>query len=456
MAVTVASVDPERVARIETSEEGHFLERKSKRISPAKLTKAMSAFANADGGELYVGLEDGGGWDGFGSIEDANGHLQAFDSTFPLSRDFQYEFLASPNRTGYLLRASVFKTKDIKCASDGIAYVRRGARSHPCTGADELALLERTKGLTTHETQLIAYPLEELTNSLTTIEFMLNVIPESEPGPWLRKQHLVESDKATVAGTLLFHDEPQVHLPKAAVKVYRYATMAPEGTRETLAFDPVSIEGSIYSVIHNAVARTVTEVERIEVYTSEGLQHIQYPDEALHEIITNAVLHRDYAINDDVHVRIFDNRVEVESPGRLPAHITPDNILAERFARNPLIVRLINKFPNPPNKDVGEGLNTAFAAMKRLQLQAPIITERDSSVLVNIRHEKLASPESRVVEYLRNNSTINNSKAREITGVQSEGEVRRVFKRLVAAREIEQVPGTIKGGTLYRLPSREK
>jgi len=38
---------------------------------------------------------------------------------------------------------------------------------------------------------------------------------------------------------------------------------------------------------------------------------------------------------DDVHVRVFDNRVEVESPGRLPAHVTPENILEERFARNP-------------------------------------------------------------------------------------------------------------------------
>jgi len=65
-----------------------------------------------------------------------------------------------------------------------------------------------------------------------------------------------------------------------------------------------------------------------------------------HEIITNAVLHRDYSVADDVHIRIFDNRVEVVSPGMLPAHITPENILSERFARNAAIVRLINKFPD--------------------------------------------------------------------------------------------------------------
>jgi ATP-dependent DNA helicase RecG len=76
--------------------------------------------------------------------------------------------------------------------------------------------------------------------------------------------------------------------------------------------------------------------------------------------LTNAVIHRDYGIADDIHIRIFDNRVEIESPGRLPAHITPANILDERYSRNGAVVRYINKFPDAPNKDVGEGLNTAF------------------------------------------------------------------------------------------------
>ena len=111
---------------------------------------------------------------------------------------------------------------------------------------------------------------------------------------------------------------------------------------------------------------TVTEVEKIKRMGPTGLVAITYPHETLHEIITNAVIHRDYSIADDVHVRIFDNRIEVQSPGRLPAHITPDNILNERFARNGAIVRLLNKFPNPPNRDVGEGLNTAFEKMHQL------------------------------------------------------------------------------------------
>lgn len=109
--------------------------------------------------------------------------------------------------------------------------------------------------------------------------------------------------------------------------------------------------------------------------------------------MTNAVLHRDYSIPDDVHIRIFDNRVEVQSPGLLPAHITSENILEERFSRNGIMVRLINKFPDPPNKDVGEGLNTAFEAMRTVRLVEPEIKQQGMNVIVTLKHESLASPE---------------------------------------------------------------
>lgn len=153
------------------------------------------------------------------------------------------------------------------------------------------------------------------------------------------------------------------------------------------------------------------------------------------------MIHRDYSITDDIHVRVFDNRVEVENPGRLPAHITPDNILDERFARNPALVRLINKFPNPPNKDVGEGLNTAFEAMMKLKLKPPMVFQKDNTVLVAIRHEPLASPEELVMDYLSTNAEINNTKAREVCHIGSENKMKRVFERLMERKLIERIPG---------------
>ena len=169
----------------------------------------------------------------------------------------------------------------------------------------------------------------------------------------VEKQLLLVDDKPSVGAVVLFADEPQAALPKrCGIKLYRYKTTDAEGTRESLDFDPISIEGCAYDQIRAAVRETAKIIESVRIRATAGLASITYPETAIHEVITNGVLHRDYSIADDVHIKIFDNRVEVLSPGTLPGHVTAENILNERFARNASIVRLINKFPNPPNKDV--------------------------------------------------------------------------------------------------------
>jgi ATP-dependent DNA helicase RecG len=227
-----------------------------------------------------------------------------------------------------------------------------------------------------------------------------------------------------------------------------------KATRETLASDPRTIEGNVYTQIQNAVRATQEIVEGVRVMGPAGLEDISYPPVALHEILTNAVLHRDYSIADDIHIRVFDNRVEVESPGRLPGHVTEQNILDERFARNGSIVRLINKFPDPPNKDVGEGLNTAFDAMRNAQLKAPQIRQLQNSVLVTIRHERLASAEELILAHLRQNPTITNGIARQLTNIGADYKIRAIFIRLEKAGQIERVPGRERSRTTWRLKRR--
>jgi ATP-dependent DNA helicase RecG len=451
MSIGVAAVKADEVNRILKTEEGHFADLKAIEVAPAKLSRSISAFANADGGELYIGVDEDSSrgtrkWRGFTRIEDANGHLQAFESVFPLGQYFSYEFLQKADQSGgYVLHVNVQKSRDIKKSTDGTPYVRRGAQNISVKTEEALDVLKRNKGITSFESETIAIPLDFVTNSETIIEFMLSIVPIVEPSTFLHKQLLMHDGKPTVAAVLLFSDEPQAALPKrSATKIYRYKTTDAEGSRENLAFDPITIEGSIYRQIYAAVAKSVELIQDISYLGSSGLEKIEYPIETLHEIITNAVLHRDYGMADDVHVRIFDNRVEVESPGRLPAHITAHNILKERYSRNGNIVRWINKFPDPPNKDVGEGLNTAFAAMKKLKLKDPVIKETDHSVLVEIRHQRLASPEQMIMEYLDNFPQITNKIVRKLTGIGSENTVKSIFYRLAEAKQIERVPG--KGG----------
>jgi ATP-dependent DNA helicase RecG len=302
--------------------------------------------------------------------------------------------------------------------------------------------LERNKGITSFENEPVSVDVANVCNSQTAIKFILEVVPTSEPEPWLKKQELIKDGKPTVAGIVLFSDLPQAVLPKrTGIKIYRYKTGEAEGSRDTLVGIPTSVEGCAYDMIKETVRLTKETISNIQVLGTKGLEPVTYPTETLHEVITNAVLHRDYSIADDVHVRIFDNRVEVESPGRLPAHITAKNILKERFARNGNLVRVINKFPDAPNKDVGEGLNTAFEAMRNLRFKDPVVLEPENAVIVQIKHERLASAEDIVMEYLENNDAITNRVARGLTGIKSENSMKLVFLRLRDRKLIEPVPG---------------
>jgi ATP-dependent DNA helicase RecG len=443
--------------------EGHFHDLKSKNIAPAKLTKTISAFANAAGGELYVGVDERTGpagakirsWRGFSDPEEANGHIQAFEQFSPLGTYVKATFLWCASEQGLVLLLEILRTREIARATDGIAYVRRGAQNLPFQTEEQLARLRLDKGITSFETESVRADLGAITNSTITLEFLLSVVPTAEPEAWFRKQLLIVDNKPTVAAVVLFAELPQAILPKrCAIKILRYKTTEPAGSRETLDFDPLTIEGCLYDQIFAAVNETVRVVEGVQILGPSGLENIKYPNETLHEIITNAVLHRDYSIAADIQIRVFDNRIEVESPGILPGHVTTHNILTEQFARNGMIVRLINKFPNPPNKDVGEGLNTAFQAMRALRLKDPLIEERETSVVVQIRHERLASPEEAILSFLQRHDEITNAVARQVTGITSENKVKDVFYRLRDAGKLERVPGRLGSASAWRRPPR--
>ena len=456
MPIDVKIISDEQASKVTLIEEGEFADVKATEIAPSKLTRTIAAFANNDGGDLYVGIAGVGPqkyreWRGFADIEASNAHLKIFDELFPLGTNFDYQLLRNLNLPGLVLHVQVNKTQAIMKASNGIAYLRRGAQNVPITTPEAIKRLEYNKGIASFETEVTNVSKEFVTELEIVQFFIREIVPTSAPEAWLKKQTLLREDRATVAGTLLFTDEPQVYLAKhCGVKISRFKTREAEGFREAMAFDPKTVEGCLYEQIKEAVRLTTEITESIPRVGESALESVKYPNETLHEIITNAVLHRDYSVADDVHIRIFDDRIEVQSPGRLPAHITVGNILSERFARNGSVVRILNKFPDPPNKDIGEGLNTAFSAMHEIGLKEPSISEAGNSVLVTIKHEPLASPEEAIMDFLEKHDTIQNGEARRITHVRRDHQMKAIFNRMVRSGLIEQVPGTRTSNTAYR------
>ncbi|MGB8648069.1 MAG: ATP-binding protein [Anaerolineae bacterium] len=144
--------------------------------------------------------------------------------------------------------------------------------------------------------------------------------------------------RPTIAGLLLFGRDPQRLLPSAEVLLARYSgkEMSDQFVRETA-------RGPLAEQIRMAEAFIVANMRkgaRIGELVRE--EKTEYPAAAVREAIVNAVAHRDYAIRgEEIRVLMFTDRIEVYSPGRLPGHITVDNIVEERFARNEVIVQVL-------------------------------------------------------------------------------------------------------------------
>lgn len=446
MDYRVEQLSEGNVVQLFNIEEDHFNEFKAKEVSGKKLSKCISAFANASGGDIYVGIREETDtkikhWEGYASIEDTNSLIQIVEGIPSIENYYEFELLKHPVLKSYVAKITIFKTQLIVPSTDGTIFVRKGSQSLPVDTVEKKRRLELDKGIASFEDEPVGESaIEDATKSVVFERFMETVVPEAEPLQWLIKQRLTRGNKLTVAGEMLFCDEPQICLPKrSSIKIFRYKT-SNIADRDMLAGQPITIEGCAYDEIYAAVSKVKEIIESIRRLRS-SFEMIEYPEETLHEIITNAVLHRDYSIATDIQIRIFDNRVEIESPGKLPGHVTVRNILHAQAARNPKLVRLINKFPEAPNKDVGEGLNTAFEAMTKLRLKTPQIVEESNSVLVIIRHEKLASPEELVIEYLKDHESIKNGVARSVTGIKSENTMKNVFYKLKEGGFISLVKG---------------
>jgi ATP-dependent DNA helicase RecG len=168
-----------------------------------------------------------------------------------------------------------------------------------------------------------------------------------------------------------------------------------------------------------------------------GFEVVQsYPVRVLREAITNAVVHRDYRLAADVHIRLFANRVEVESPGLLPANVTVNNIgsVGSR-PRNRALVDHLREFPSPPNLDAGEGVRMMFQTMLRADLYPPLyLTQPDwprEAVVVMCFNEARPDTWTQVEHYLATHRDIGNAEVRRLLRTDDPVRASRLLKRWV-------------------------
>lgn len=423
---------------------------KSVQIAPKKLQESFVAFANADGGEIWVGVEDervsGERIKGFSKKEDANDIIHTLLSgTTPAVENVDIEFIDFQNR-GLILHILIPKSPKVHYTSSEECFVRINARKDKIKG-DRITQLEYAKGSLVYEKQAVDISdLSDFSNNSILSNYLLRIESSLQWDTFLKKQRLLTKKngewKPNVACVLLFDEEPQATLDtRCAIKVYRLLTTEKDYKREQLKEDPRTINGSLESQISRAIEQIQDLLEDANVEVEGKMQKMRFPDKTIHEILVNAVIHRDYSLNDDVHVKIFDNRIEVVSPGKLPGYISVHNIYEERFSRNPNVVRLLHNLPNPVNHDIGEGLDTARNEMKKAGLVDPIIEELDNSVKITLKYKRIASLEEIIIRYLDEypGATITNKTVRELSGEDDVNKVKKAFQRLRELNSIEVV-----------------
>ncbi len=436
-------VKEDELNKITSIKEDHFNDLKSKNILPGKLQETYVAFANSDGGDLYIGIEDGKVAGerviGFVNQEEANQLVSVLlEGTTPSVENVNIEFLDTKSR-GLVLHVSIPKSPKVHYTASGDCYIRINAQKYKIKG-ERITQLSYSKGAEPYERKAVEdVEIEEIAEGTHLAYYMDRVKSNMEPAKFLKKQRLLtkkgNGQYVNVCGVLLFDDEPQATLnTRCSIKVYRLRTTERNYKREQLHDMPTTITGPLENCIAMTISKVKELIDGASIYDNGTRIQLKYPAEALKEILVNAVLHRDYSLNDDIHVRIFDNRIEVSSPGRLPGYMTRDNLYDERFSRNPNIVRMLHNLPDPVNHDIGEGLDTAKNELKKAGLVDPEFDETDNSFIVTIKHQKLASIEDVVLNHLREfpNAIITNKLTRQLSGEDDVNKVKKALQKLRA------------------------
>lgn len=255
--------------------------------------------------------------------------------------------------------------------------------------------------------------------------------------------------KVTVAAAVLFARDPRTYAAGAAVQLVRRTGVgpgpAPTTAREE-AFGPVAslLDRCLEFIAANTKQYQVVLGARREVWP-------EYPTEVLREAILNAVAHRDYHVRGTtVDITIWDDRIEIHSPGPLPAPITIENIRTEHYSRNRRIMRVLKMIGLV--EEYGEGVDRMFDAMEARLMEPPVITASADSVTITLRNRFLVSVEEQAWLALLGHLQLSSTERRVLAAARREGAItrRRILQLMPDVNAEAVLKGAVAKGLLIR------
>lgn len=406
-----------------------------------KLLETVIAFANAEGGMIAVGLEDPDKAAGRDRVFGLEENLVNWDELLRKlkSRITESEQLpvtthqiSGTLRTGEVGTVGIVrigKSPRVHSIVDNGTYVRlqKGNKEVTATEINELCF---ARGTISAESQLVDVDFELLDTKFWRAysgqRGLTRTLKDALYTIGLAKKDAQGKLKPTMAAVLLFAEEPSGVLGgKTTVRIFHYrGPHVSTDPNTNLLKPPITIHGPVIQLIRETRQAVVRELgERIQ-HTELGFEIVQkYPLRVVTEAITNAIVHRDYRLPNDIHIRIFADRIEVESPGLLVGPVTAANIdRAGTHPRNRLLVQHLREFPAPPNLDAGEGVRMMFGMMRQVGLYPPQFVTRPriprEAVVTVLVNQNRPSAWEQVVDYVGKHGDIGNAEVRQLLGTE--------------------------------------
>ena len=368
--------------------EDQWFERKSARIRAPGLVKALIGFANADGGTIVIGLSEG-----------------EVEGTDRVSERLRSDWRQAPRDCVPPIRVTF---KEVRCQDAGgddvtltIVEVEPGESVH-MNAADDVFLRvgDETRRLTYDQRRELEFDKGQASYEATVVpdatreeldEGLLTAYAQAldHPDAWrlLQARGLVDrTDRITIGCLLLFGTAPQSRFPETLVRVCRYRGSARgSGAGQELLSD-VRCEGPIPRILEAAQREVSRVVPTRQALGIDGLfgPVALVPRDAWLEGLVNAVVHRSYSLaGDHIRIEVFDDRIEISSPGRFPGLVDvsdPNDVT--RFARNPRIARVCADLRF--GQELGEGIRRIFEEMRLAGLAQPEYFQTSGSVQLTL------------------------------------------------------------------------
>jgi ATP-dependent DNA helicase RecG len=306
-----------------------------KRSGTSNLGREICAFANATGGVILLGVTDGGEMVGVKDHNRLKSEVQA------IARSAEPPIAVETERFGEVLAVTVPAQHSKPYSFGGKFFIREGASSQQMSRSEIREFFYKEGLIHFDETPCERFSLAaDLTDEVWERFRRRAKIPaDMDALTALSNLHLVKDGKMSHAGAWLLATDITKFNTSAAVACALFM-----GTDKVRILDRRGFSEDIYSMIGQVMDWIMSKinVEYIIKHLKRE-ERPELPEEAIREAVVNALVHRDYRSAASVHVYLFKDRLEIVSPGGLPAGMTEADLGVKSIPRNPLLFAMLHR-----------------------------------------------------------------------------------------------------------------